>query len=110
MLSFRAAAAPAVETLTGGAQAGYVDGAEATAQLSQPAGLDVSQDGQMALVSRTGQAGAVGQQFPRVRAVALCSGEACPLEQWRGPCNVAFRGRCVTCSLTPAAHYTARGA
>jgi DNA-binding beta-propeller fold protein YncE len=110
VLSFRPAAAPTVETLAGGAQAGYVDGAAATAQFSQPAGLDITPDGQMVVVSESGQGGAVGQQFPRVRAVALCSGEACPWGQWRGPCNAAYRGRCVNCSLPPAAHYTAGSA
>jgi DNA-binding beta-propeller fold protein YncE len=108
VLSFRTVAAPAVETLAGRVQAGYADGAAATALFSQPAGLSITPDGQMVVVSESVQTGAGEQQFPRVRAVALCSGEPCPWGQWRGPCNAAYRGRCVNCSLPPAAHYTSQ--
>ena len=107
VLSFRSATS-AVEALAGGPQAGYADGAAAAALFSQPAGLSVSPDGQLLVVSETVQPGAGSPgQFPRLRAVTACPGDPCPFGQWLGPCNAAFRGRCVNCSLPAQARYMA---
>ena len=43
--------------------------------------------------------------YQRLRTIALCGTGACPLGQWRAPCNAAFRGACVDCSAPPFSSY-----
>ena len=105
LLSFRDAE-NTIEVIAGSRQVGYADGLATAALFDQPAGLSLTADGALLVVSEVVQPGGA-EQFPRLRAVARCSAEACPWGQWRGPCNAAYRGRCANCSLPPHAHYTA---
>jgi hypothetical protein len=92
------AATGAVEVVAGRGGVGFVDGDATAALFNQPAGIDITPDGQMLFVSEAlDQKG--GDLYPRLRTIALCSRDVCPFGKWRGPCNAALRGRCVNCSV-----------